>query len=161
MTAPRLPTSRRTGFTLIELLIVVVILAILSTLAFAQVLDLRGAAREARAVTTLQMLRRTIERYHVEHEGRYPGRDARAQLTGITDGSGRPRPPDWPGRRYGPYLRNGLPANPLTGSSVLRVVDILPIRPSDQGGWIYAQLQGELRLDMLGSSEQGVPYYQL
>ncbi len=112
-------------------------------------------------------LRVAVERYREDH-GFYPAspRDFNAagdpavlaaQLTGYTDARGEPvsRPDE--AHPFGPYLSR-IPAEPVTGSSVLRVDTrdaSLPSRLAEtisagtgRGGWYYEARTGQVVADL-------------
>ncbi|MBI4230182.1 MAG: type II secretion system major pseudopilin GspG [Planctomycetes bacterium] len=63
---------RRSGFTLIEIMVVICIVGLLSAFA---AFKLRGVIAGSKRTTTLgriQQLSTTIERYAMDHQGRYP-----------------------------------------------------------------------------------------
>ncbi len=100
-------------------------------------------AAQARALTVdLAALNGAVDAFRRDHDGLLPGRDGDAfraellvrQLTLPTarDGSIHER------GCCGPYLRAGLPGNPLDGSGEVRVVAIGPVPgPDGNGGWLY------------------------
>jgi hypothetical protein len=49
----------------------------------------------------------------------------------------------------GPYLPEGIPANPLTGRSVITATETFPPEAaSGQGGWLYQQETGQIAPDL-------------
>lgn len=60
------------GFTLVELMLVVVLIAILASIALPNTSRLIRQSREARTLANLAMLRGAIAMYYTDHEGRYP-----------------------------------------------------------------------------------------
>ena len=109
-------TSSRSdaGFTLVELLIVVVILAILASVVIPQFTNISSEAKESSLRSNLATVRQAISLYRVQHNETYPGQGGWAefvtQLTTATASDGTP------GTKYGPYLRDVFPANPVTAA---------------------------------------------
>jgi len=119
------------GFTLLELLLVVIVLGILAAVAIPQFTDMTKDAKEAALKSTLASLRSTIELYYQQHKFIYPGdkkyTDGTAtttaveredsfinQLTLYSKDDGRTSASlDRVNYPYGPYLKQGIPANPL------------------------------------------------
>lgn len=60
------------GFTLIELIVVIAILGILAAIAVPRVTTSLKTAKENADMANLKILQNAIERYYVEHEGKYP-----------------------------------------------------------------------------------------
>ncbi|MFH2002216.1 MAG: type II secretion system protein [Planctomycetota bacterium] len=156
----------RSGFTLVELLIVVLILGILAAVVVPQfsagALDAKGSALEA----DLTVLRTAIEMYHLQHKDTFPGTISGSStwdnfvvhLTKQTDKNGDP------GTKYGPYLRTGIPANPLNGSKLGTIVGSMPANGDDSSGWYYKPSTGEIRansavtLQVAGESVKAVKF---
>jgi prepilin-type N-terminal cleavage/methylation domain-containing protein len=129
--------ARASGFTLIELLIVVIILAVLASVA---VPHFRGESNEAKQSALshdLAIINKAIELYRLQHDGNCPGTlDGKAKwktlvthLTEQTDRSGEP------GTECGPYLRTGFPDNPFTGSNAGVIDDHKKV--IEGASWIY------------------------
>lgn len=155
------------GFTLVELLIVVIILAILAGIVVPQFSASTSDANQAAYDTNVANLRAVIELYRQQH-GEYPGAAAAAsatcvnganqasgsdaqafeyQLTLYTDTTGSACTGfDASQFRFGPYLRNGLPVNPLGTSNAITVVNtgVLGLSSGGTGGWRFDTVTGEL-----------------
>src|SRR4051794_40579549 len=96
---------RAGGFTLIELAIVVAIIAIIGAIAIPQMS--RGAAgtSDSALVQDLQILRKAVEHYASEHQGKYPSVDTfKHQMTKHSDEAGNTSGQTAAPYLYGPYL---------------------------------------------------------
>jgi prepilin-type N-terminal cleavage/methylation domain-containing protein len=155
------------GFTLVELLIVVIILAILAAIVVPQFADSANDARQSAFTTDLGNLRAVAELYRQQH-GAYPGAVAAtagtcvngapvvsavgsaafaSQLTNYTNAAGQACTGfDATQFRFGPYLREGVPANPLGTSNTVTVVTTgtLGLASAGGGGWRFDSITGEL-----------------
>jgi general secretion pathway protein G len=157
------------GFTLIELLIVVIILAIIAAIAIPQFTNNTDDARVAALDSNLAAVRAALEQYRIQHTGNvYPGAVAAtgatctvgaavtpaaagskeamdAQLTGYSNAAGQVCTGPTPGYTFGPYLRQGLPADPITGTRTVVVTSAgAPLAPAAAtGGWAYDTMTGQ------------------
>lgn len=155
------------GFTLVELLIVVIILAILAAIVVPQFSDSANDARQSAYSTNLGNMRAVVELYRQQH-GVYPGAVAatagvcvngapvvsavgsasfKAQLQNYTNAAGQACTGfDAAQFRFGPYLREGVPTNPLGTSSTVTVVTagVLGLASGGTGGWRFDSVTGEL-----------------
>ncbi len=138
-------TVRRPAFTLIELLIVIVGMTILAGILVPQVEGTLRDANESAMLTNLYELTGAVERYKMEHNGRAPDviNDTLPQLVRKTDASGQMG--SGPGFRYGPYLVNAIPPNPLNGSARVKEVTVVPPpNPELEKGWLYYPITGQI-----------------
>ncbi|HUY03594.1 MAG TPA: type II secretion system protein [Rhodocyclaceae bacterium] len=164
----------QSGFTLVELLIVVIILAILAAIVIPQFSGASTDAKESALDADLSALRSAIELYKVQHGGNYPGSGATTAAsiacsgTAGTTASGTPQAwmddllmasdaagntcsvSDATTYRYGPYLRKGIPPDPITGNGAA-VADIAvtttgaPLTPAAAtGGWAVDTVSGQI-----------------
>jgi len=161
------------GFTLIELLIVVIILAIISAIAIPQFSAATSDAQQSAADANLAAVRNAIELYRAQHAGNvYPG--AKASTGGDTCTTGTKGeglintqqalkeqlmyPSDKDGRtcsiadvnfRYGPYLRQGVPAEPFENSAevVMQTTGAALTATVGGKGWKYDTKSGEFILN--------------
>jgi general secretion pathway protein G len=121
------------AFTLVELLIVITIVGILAAVAIPQFGDSSTDAKIAALDQNLACIRSAIELYHYQHNGTYPGTIAghsstaggveRAhasaaeafefQMTYYSNAGGHTCAEKDSSYPYGPYLRKGVPDNPL------------------------------------------------
>lgn len=147
--------ARAGGFTLVELLIVVIILAILSSMAIPQFSSAASEAKEATVLRNLTTIRRAIELYRIHHNASYPGDDFVTQLVSGTDVTGAP------GNDYGPYFWDPWPANPVKEDKSVRITSLMPSAPTGDEGWIYAKTTGDFRLNQTGNAPSGAAWFDL
>ena len=105
-----------------------------------------GRSKESTLLQNLRTFRSQIELYKLEHGGELPVayQGSFPQLIRPTNAAGLPgkKGSKYP---YGPYFRQGIPANPLTGRSIVTLTDDFPpTSPSGNGGWLYHQLTGQI-----------------
>jgi len=162
---------RKNAFTLVELLIVVIIIGILAAVAIPQFGDSATDAKRAALDANLATLRGGLELYYHQHGSTYPGiikthKEAAAdpvahasvaeafekQLSEYSDALGNTADTrDTTNFPYGPYLRHGIPQNPLPASgaisapsSVSVVTDAGPITAdvAPTTGWKFSSVTG-------------------
>jgi len=173
------------GFTLIELLIVVIILAIIAAIAIPQFSASTSDAQVAALDSNLAAVRTAVEQYKAQHTGFvYPGavtskgatcavgeklegeagtKDAlEAQLKGYSNAAGQVCSAPNEGYRYGPYLRQGLPAEPINNTSNTVVTSTgAPIAPGDEtGGWAYDTKSGQFVMNSNAKDSNAREYYK-
>jgi len=139
--------KRRKAFTLVELLIVVIIIGILAAVAIPQFGDSATDAKVASLDANLTTLRGAIELYYHQHGSVYPGvvkmhkegaAEAKAhastvdamvkQITMYSDAAGNTASDrDTSAFPYGPYLRRGIPKNPLPASGAALAEDTISL----------------------------------
>lgn len=143
-------------FSLLDAVILVVLIAIVSAAAVPVFETLSHRAKISAMSQSLHTLRSQIELYKLEHNGKtpllYEGKFP--QLTTTTNALGVPGPagPKFP---FGPYLRAGVPINPLTGGYKVTAIDEFPpAQPSGNGGWLYHQETGQIAPDVEGYLEE-------
>jgi len=157
------------GFTLVELLIVVIILAILAAIIIPQFTAATDDATQSAYDTNIANIRAAVDLYRQQH-GEYPGRVTStgagcpagsanvpgaaddeiaflAQLRNYTNAAGIACTGTDATFRYGPYLKDDLPPNPL-GDPGINTVDvnangILGLTTGGTGGWQYDTITGE------------------
>jgi prepilin-type N-terminal cleavage/methylation domain-containing protein len=154
---PQTASSPRTsGFTLLEVLITIAALAILAAVTLPQFNRATLQSKEANALSNLGILRQAIEHYRHEHGDMWPSEDIEIQLTGKTGPNGGTLRP-----RFGPYIRQQFPLNPITGSRIVAIVDSMPEFPLPGAGWIYCPTTGEIRLNAMGLGPSGVTWFSM
>lgn len=158
--------NRNSGFTLVELLIVVIILAILAAIIVPQFSAATDDAAQSAYDTNVANIRAAIDLYRQQHNA-YPGAVASsggscpagsaavngvageaamiAQLKSYTNAAGQACTGTDATFRYGPYLKDDLPTNPLgTSNTVVVITDgVLGISTGSSGGWRYDSVTGE------------------
>jgi len=151
------------GFSLIELLVVVIILGVLAGIVIPTYQNTTTEAKESVLMNHLARFRRAIELYNYQHNCAYPGTIAGvtnwdnfvAQMVNQTDVHGDP------GNDYGPYMRNGIPNNPINNMNT-GVAGPMPAAPDDTTGWFYDPATGELRANCSGIGPiTGLNYFDL
>lgn len=150
-----------------ELLIVVIILAILAAIVVPQLGATTDDANQAAFDTNLANLRSVVELYRQQHAA-YPGAvvsTGATCITGVADGGAvgnaafltqLTRYTNTAGQactgfdaaqfRLGPYLKEGMPNNPLGSSNAVAVVStgVLGLTTGSTGGWRFDSITGEL-----------------
>lgn len=115
------------GFTLVELLVVVIILAILAAVVIPQLKSSSQEAKKSALDADLNAMRSSIELFYHQHNSIYPAivkqhegvahtstYDAFVkQLTFCSDANGNTDTTCDNTFKYGPYLKKGVPKNPL------------------------------------------------
>ncbi len=149
------PDRRNAGFTLVELLIVVIILGILAAVVIPQFNTAAAESREAALASNLATIRQAVELYKVQHLDTFPDAQIITKLTTQTDADGSS------GTKYGPYLRNTFPNNPIDAASAVATAGTMPSAPTGAGGWVYSTGNGEFRANVTGTGPSGVDYFDL
>lgn len=175
------------GFTLIELLLVVIVIGIVAVVAIPQFTDTAVDAREATLRADLAAMRNAVELYYHQHNSNYPGEvdhtdglgapadrwaSFMAQITQYSDRSGETSATlDRTNYPYGPYLKSGIPANPLPEEDasgtvvddsikvVASTVALSPDGASATSGWIFNSSTGELIVNSDDTSSDGSTTY--
>jgi len=173
------------GFTLVELLIVVIIIAILAAIVVPQFTSATLDAQEAALDANLAAMRSAIELYHSQHNNKYPGNQASNlgcatkgtggadsnqafmdQLLLASDATGATCGVADATYKYGPYLRKGIPNEPINSKGSL-VADISVPSPSTgaplgatgtSGGWRYDTLSGQIIMNSTASDSKTKAY---
>lgn len=174
------------GFTLVELLIVVIILAILAAIVVPQFSSSTKDAQESALDANLSALRSAIELFKVQHGNINPGSFATTGGTcAATKGTGAINTAqawmdhllmasDAAGNtcslsdastfKFGPYVRKGIPADPVTGKGGV-VADIVatsagaPLAPAAAtGGWAVDTVSGQIVMNSNALDSHGKAY---
>ncbi len=182
-------TRRETaGFTLIELLLVVIVIGIVAVVAIPQFTDSARDARESTLMADLAAMRNAVELYYHQHNSSYPGsvdhtdgsgapadryNSFLAQMTQYSDGTGETSATlDRTNYPYGPYLKNGIPVNPLveqdaSGTVIadsVKVVSNTGVLSADGAtattGWMFNSATGELIANTDDTSSDGMTHYE-
>ena len=170
------------GFTLVELLIVVIILAILAAIVIPQFSSATVDAQESALDSNLSALRSAIELYKAQHTGKFPGSVAATgatctvgtagtgaintaqavidQLTKYSSASGTTCSGADPTTTLGPYLRKGMPPDPITNSAAIAVATAgTPLAPgAATGGWAYDVKTGQIVMNSNANDSKGAAY---
>ena len=135
----------RQGFTLIEMLIVIAAIAVLAGVLVPHVEGALAEATNSAQLNDLNGLTSAIERYRLEHDGMPPTivNQSLPQLMAKTDGLGNIGTGS--DAIFGPYLRDGIPANALNSSrKVYYSATSPPTELLQKIGWIYQEEAGQL-----------------
>ena len=187
------PRLRERGFTLVELLIVVIILAILAAIIIPQFANSAVSAREAALDSNLATMRSSIELYRVQHNV-YPGAVTAAGSATCapgTPGTGTGGAGDTGSQalidqlsmfsnaagetcsvntgalfRFGPYLRRGIPNDPIGGTvgslntGIVTTAAATPIGApaAATGGWAYDTASGQILMNSNAAGINGAAY---
>lgn len=122
---------RSRGFTLIEMLVVMVVIALLLTIATPRYIHSLDRARETVLRENLVLMRDALDKFYADH-GRYPN-----ALPELVEGR---------------YLRS-LPVDPITESS--ETWQVLPPERADVGGVF------DVRSGAEGVARSGIPFGEL
>lgn len=144
--------SRRGEFSAIDGLIMVLLMAIVTAVAMPLMSAADDQARTTALTQNLRIFRAQIERYKLDHGGQVPlfYQGTLLQLTEPTDAKGIPGPAG-DAHPFGPYLPNGLPANPYTNSATVELTEVFPpTQRGAAGGWLYHQPTGQIAADQDG-----------
>ena len=160
-------SRKESGFTLVELLIVVIILAILAAIIVPQFSAATDDANQSAYDTNISNIRAAIDLYRQQHNAfpgavespagtTCPGTGAAAggvvgqaaflaQLRNYTNAAGAACTSTDSEFKYGPYLKDDLPVNPLGTVNTLTVVTTgtLGMTSGGSGGWRFDSVTGE------------------
>ncbi|MDH3338705.1 MAG: prepilin-type N-terminal cleavage/methylation domain-containing protein [Gammaproteobacteria bacterium] len=160
--------TAQSGFTLVELLIVVIILAILAAIIIPQFTAATDDATQSAYDTNIANIRSAIDLYRQQHQD-YPGAVVStgagcpagsanvvgavgepafiAQLRNYTNAAGVACTGTDATFRYGPYLKDDLPDNPLGAvpNNTVTVVTtgLLGLTSGGTDGWRFDSVTGE------------------
>lgn len=166
--------TKTAAFTLVELIIVIIILGVLASLAIPSFVSATSDAEEATLREDIAVFREAISRYYHQHGSDLPGakktdgsgNDANGlpavtaafldQMTLYTDKTGETSATlDRANFPLGPYFHKGIPTNPLSGLSTVRILigsssAIASSDIKDTDGWVFVTKTGEIRADSTG-----------
>lgn len=160
------------AFTLVEILIVVVILGILAAIVMPLASGSALSAQESSLGIDLQLLKRFVLIYKVQHLEIYPGYpngpsstpDEQTfinQATLSSNSVGQTADVGSADYERGPYLQM-IPVNPLNKLRTIKMLsngEDFPAEGSNKFGWIYKAQTGEVRADSPGTDKNGKRYY--
>lgn len=140
---------RPSAFSLIELVIVVVIIGIIAAIAIPRMSKGAQGANESTLSGNLAVLRKAIDLYASEHEGRFPTvASFTAQMTTYTDVSGTTSATKTGAFVFGPYLRSVPVLN--VGPASLRTATVAAAAGAGVG-WVYDETTGSIRAGTAGT----------
>jgi len=158
------------GFTLVELLIVVIILSILAAIAVPQFASSSTDAKNSALDSNLATMRSAIELYNQQH-GAYPSAVASSggtaptggtagtgaagsgqafidQLTMYSNASGQTATSSDTNYKYGPYLKKGVPIEPISNSAAVEIstAGVLGMTATNgtNAGWKFDNKSGQI-----------------
>lgn len=142
--------QRNAKLTVVDVAIFLVVAAVVGAVAVPVIEKATERAQQNTLLANLRILREQIELYKLQHVGAPPvlHEGTFPQLIRATDPMGRLGSP---GKKYplGPYLRSGVPVNPVTGRSIVTPTDTFPPEAaSGNGGWLYHQRTGAIAIDL-------------
>lgn len=166
--------ARAGGYTLVEVLVVVLLLAILATIAVPGFSNASVQARATMLREDLRILRAQVRIFRLRHDGcapGYPGCDPTGEptekaffehMTMATTADGDVAKPGTDGYDYGPYLAQ-MPVNPVNDRASVQIVpdaEAIPESGDDSHGWIYHAATTTLKADAIGTDPDGTPYIE-
>ncbi len=136
--------------TVVDVAIFAIVAVIASAVSIPIVERATESAQQSALLESLHTLQTQIDVYKLQHRGRPPvlHNGSLPQLYRSTDAHGQIGPA---GKKFplGPYLRGGIPLNPMTERSIVTPVDTFPpTAPSGNGGWLYHQPTGQIAIDI-------------
>jgi prepilin-type N-terminal cleavage/methylation domain-containing protein len=160
------------AFTLVEILIVVVILGILAAVVLPLASGSVISAQESSLGIDLQLLKRFVLIYKVQHLEVTPGYPSGPgssptelafinQATLSSNDDGQTAAIGTAGYERGPYMQI-IPKNPLNKLNTIQMLgdgDSFPADGDNSHGWIYKASTGEIRADSPGTDDNGKRYY--
>jgi prepilin-type N-terminal cleavage/methylation domain-containing protein len=157
------------AFTLVELLIVVVVLGILAGIVLPSFSSSTQDTKVSATVQNVQTIRSALDFFKVQHSDTYPGYPTggsgtptealfTAQLTLASKKDGSTAAIGTAGYTYGPYLKNGIPANPFNAFATVKIIAdgaAFPTAGDDTTGWVYKPQTGEFKANTAAQTEDG------
>jgi type II secretory pathway pseudopilin PulG len=168
---------RRRAVSLLEIVIAVLVLGIVAALTLPQLGRAASAPDEGLLLRErLQVLRVAIERYYQDHRA-FPGQQTDGvnaagtaaalvtQLTQYTDELGHAAASRDAQHRFGPYLRDGLPACPVVSPAAARAVALISgtatpgfQESATEAGWVYNFETGQVAANSRETDSAGCRY---
>jgi prepilin-type N-terminal cleavage/methylation domain-containing protein len=167
----RRTVTKTSGFTLIELLIVVIILAILAAVVIPQFSNSTSEAKQSAVDANLATVRAAVDMYYQQH-GDYPSVKASSGATGLPTGAtagsgaagsaqamidqltmysnaqGQTSTVTDTNFKYGPYLRKGVPVEPVSNSAAIEISTAgalgMTATSGTNAGWKFDNKTGQL-----------------
>jgi prepilin-type N-terminal cleavage/methylation domain-containing protein len=160
------------AFTLVEILIVVVILGILAAVIIPLASGSVLSSQESSLGIDLQLLKRFILIYKVQHLEVAPGYPSGPgstpteqafinQATLSSNENGQTAAIGTVGYERGPYMQM-MPMNPMNKLNTIQMLgdsESFPANGDNSHGWIYKASTGEIRADSSGTDDSGKKYY--
>ena len=145
----------RRAFTLVELLIVVSILGILAAIVLPEFQGHAQKAKESAAKDNLRILRETIERYALDHNGTPPGYPS-------DNPSSLPIMVAFRTKIINENYLNDIPENPFNHIDTFRMINndaSFPAAATGEYGWVYQPQTKTIKLDWPGTDSEGELYF--
>lgn len=150
--------QRNRAFTLVELLIVVVVLGILAGIVLPTFTSSTEDTKVSATVQNVQTIRSALDFFKVQHGDTYPGYPVGGgtptealtvnQLTLASKKDASTAAVGTSGYTLGPYLRNGVPANPFNNLKTVKIIAdgaTFPSAGDDTTGWVFKPQTGEFK----------------
>jgi len=164
-----LTTLKDRAFTLVELLIVVVVLGILAGIVLPSFSSSTEDTKVSATVQNVQTIRAALDFYKVQHNDKYPGYPSTgtgaptealftAQMTLASKKDSSTAAIGTSGFTFGPYLKNGVPANPFNALATIKIVAdgaTFPTTGDDTTGWVYKPQTGEFKANTAAQTADG------
>ncbi|MBX3358939.1 MAG: prepilin-type N-terminal cleavage/methylation domain-containing protein [Phycisphaeraceae bacterium] len=136
------------AFSLVELVIVVVIIGIIGAIAIPRLSRGSTSASENALRGNLSVLRRAVELYAAEHDGKFPTdvTSITNQLIQYSDASGAVSATKTLTHVYGPYIAREIPALPIGSNKGQRA--FVATQGGTTAGWVYDSATGAITANL-------------
>ena len=161
--------QKNRAFSLVESLVVVALIMVLASMAIPVWQVTLDDAKLASVDQQLQRVRSATDFYRFQHAEKWPGElfstwsseTFTGQLTAATNSTGSWAAVGSPGFPWGPYLPNGIPANPFND---LQTVVVIPPEsrstgPDNRTGWIFEAATGRIFANTTALAPDGTAIY--